>query len=81
MHAVAVEFDFVQPLGPVGRLVDELGELRPYPLRQTGRVVRERRTARRAMPGAGRGYGAGAWASLRLGKLRRAAIAVSCQFR
>ena len=33
MHAVAVEFDFVQPLVPFGRLVDELGELRPYPLR------------------------------------------------
>jgi len=42
MHAVAVEFDFVQPLGPVGRLVDELGELRPYPLRQTGRVKNRR---------------------------------------
>jgi hypothetical protein len=29
MHAVAVEFDFVQPPGPVRRRVDELGELRP----------------------------------------------------
>ena len=28
MHPVAVEFDFVQPLGPVWRLVDQFGELR-----------------------------------------------------
>ena len=28
MYAVAVEFDLVQPLGPVRRLVDELSELR-----------------------------------------------------
>jgi hypothetical protein len=28
MHPVAVEFDFVQPLRPIGRLVDQLGELR-----------------------------------------------------
>jgi len=38
MHAVTVELDFVQPFRPVRRFVDELGELRPYPLRQTGRV-------------------------------------------
>ena len=34
-----------------------------------------------AMAGAGRGYSAGAWASLHCGKSRRAAIAVGCQFR
>jgi hypothetical protein len=28
MHPVAVEFDFVQPLRPFGRLVDQSGELR-----------------------------------------------------
>ena len=28
MHAVAVEFDFVQPLRAIRRLVDHLGELR-----------------------------------------------------
>ena len=37
MHAVAVELDFVQPVGPVRRLIDKLGELRPYPFRQSGR--------------------------------------------
>jgi len=34
MHAVAVKLDFVQPLRPVRRLVDELGKLRSNPLRQ-----------------------------------------------
>ena len=33
------------------------------------------------MPGAGRGLCAGAWALLRLGKSRRAAVAIGCQFR
>jgi hypothetical protein len=28
MHPVAVEFDFVEPLRPIRRLVDESGELR-----------------------------------------------------
>src|SRR6516165_8419067 len=28
MHPVAVEFDFMEPVWPVGRLVDQLGELR-----------------------------------------------------
>ena len=31
MHAVAVEFDFVQPLVAVRRGVNELRQLRPYP--------------------------------------------------
>jgi hypothetical protein len=55
MHAVAVELDFVQPVRPIRRLVDELGELWLDPLRQTGRsgartgvlpaaLCRERRT-------------------------------------
>ena len=34
MHAVAVEFDFMEPGRSFRRLVDELGELRQYPLRQ-----------------------------------------------
>jgi hypothetical protein len=36
VHAVAVELDFVQPLRPVRRRVDELGQLRPDPFRQSG---------------------------------------------
>ena len=38
MHAVAVELDLVQPLWSVRRLVDERGQLRPDPFRQTGRA-------------------------------------------
>ena len=37
MHPVAVEFDFMEPAGPVGRLIDQLRELRPDPLRQRRR--------------------------------------------
>ena len=37
MHAVAVKFDFMQPVRSVRRLVDELGELWLDPLRQTRR--------------------------------------------
>ena len=37
MHAVAVEFDFVEPLIAFGRRFDELGELRRDPRRQSGR--------------------------------------------
>ena len=36
MHAVAVVFDFVQPLVAVRRFFDELRQLRPYPFRQGG---------------------------------------------
>jgi hypothetical protein len=36
MHAVAVELDFVQPIQPVRRRVDELGQLRPDPFRHSG---------------------------------------------
>jgi hypothetical protein len=36
MHAVAVELDLVQPLRTFRRWVEELGELRLDPLRQTG---------------------------------------------
>jgi hypothetical protein len=32
MHAVTVEFDFVQPLVAFRRGVNELGQLRPDPL-------------------------------------------------
>jgi hypothetical protein len=38
MHAVAVELDFVEPIGSVRRLVDKLGQLWADPLRQTGRI-------------------------------------------
>ena len=38
MHAVAVVFDFMQPLVAVRRRVDQLGELRPDPLRQRGTI-------------------------------------------
>jgi len=34
MHAIAVVFDFVQPARSVRRRVDELGQLRPDPVRQ-----------------------------------------------
>jgi hypothetical protein len=36
VHAVAVVFDFVQPLVAVRRYFDQLGELRRNPRRQTG---------------------------------------------
>jgi hypothetical protein len=38
MHAVAVELDFVQPGRAFRCLVDERGQLRPDPFRQTGRA-------------------------------------------
>jgi hypothetical protein len=38
MHAIAVEFDFVEPLVAFGRGVDQLGELRLDPLRQSSRT-------------------------------------------
>jgi hypothetical protein len=38
MHAVAVIFDFVQPLVAIRRGVDQLRELRRDPLRQSGRA-------------------------------------------
>src|SRR5205823_5863161 len=38
MHAVAVEFDFVQPLVALRRRIDQLRELRRDPLRQGGRL-------------------------------------------
>jgi len=38
MHAVVVELDLVQPVGPVRRFVDERGQLRPDPFRQTDRA-------------------------------------------
>jgi hypothetical protein len=37
MHAIAVEFDFVEPLIAVRRRVDQLGELRRDPFGQSGR--------------------------------------------
>ena len=36
MHAVAVIFDFMQPLVAVRRGIDELRQLRLYPLGQRG---------------------------------------------
>jgi hypothetical protein len=38
MHAVAVELDFMQPLVAFRRGVDQLGQLRRDPLRQSGRA-------------------------------------------
>jgi hypothetical protein len=38
VQTVAVEFDFLQPVGSVRRFLDKLGKLRPYPLRQSGSV-------------------------------------------
>jgi hypothetical protein len=38
MHSVTVEFDFVQPLRPIGRLVDQLGELRFDPTGERRRL-------------------------------------------
>jgi hypothetical protein len=38
MHAVAVIFDFVEPLVAVRRRIDQLRELRQDPLRQSGRA-------------------------------------------
>jgi hypothetical protein len=41
MHAVTVEFDLVQPFRSFRRRVDEFGQLRPHPLRQSdGRLRR-----------------------------------------
>ena len=34
VHPVAVEFDFMEPVWPVGRLVDQSGELRFDPARE-----------------------------------------------
>jgi hypothetical protein len=42
MHAIAVEFDFVEPAFAVRRRVDELGQLRPDPL-GAARSLRGRR--------------------------------------
>jgi hypothetical protein len=36
MHPVTVEFDFVQPLRPFRRLVDQFGELRFDPTGERG---------------------------------------------
>ena len=38
VHALAVVFDFVDPVVAFGCRVDELSELRPYPWRQGGRL-------------------------------------------
>jgi hypothetical protein len=42
VHAVAVVFDFMQPLVAFRRHIDQLRELRPYPLRQRGRLAAPR---------------------------------------
>ncbi len=38
MHPVAVELELVQPLRPIGRLVDQLGELRFNPTGERRRL-------------------------------------------
>ena len=42
MHAVAIEFDFVQPLIAIRRRIEQLRELRPDPLRECGRLAAPR---------------------------------------
>ena len=51
VHAVAVEFDLVQRLVALRRRVDELGELRRDPLRQSRRVWTARYRPRHAGSG------------------------------
>ena len=48
MHAVAVEFDFVQPLIAFRRRVDQLGVLRRDPFRQSRRARTARYRSRHA---------------------------------
>jgi hypothetical protein len=55
MHAEAVIFDFVQPLVAVGRLFDELRQLRPYPLRQSGSTAARPARYRSRHAGSGKG--------------------------
>ena len=50
VHAVAVEFDLVQPLIAFRRRVDQLGELRRHPFRQGRRVRTARYRPRHAGP-------------------------------
>ena len=82
MHAVTVELDFMQPLVAFRRRVNELGQLRRDPLRQT----RAHRQMIGALPAAPCREREGIAApkhglSLRGGKLGRSALAVGCQFR
>jgi len=51
MHAVAVEFDFMQPLIAFRRGVDQLGQLRRDRLRQSGRARETRHRPRHAGSG------------------------------
>ena len=60
MHAVAVIFDFVQPLIAFRRGVDELGELRPDPLRKLA-----------AFPDGGLRHGSDRLRSAAIGSMRR----------
>jgi hypothetical protein len=55
MHAVAVEFDFVEPLAAFRCGIDKANELWPDPLRQSGLFG--------AWPARSRPGHAGAWAS------------------
>ena len=82
MHAEAVIFDFMQPLVAVRRFFDELRQLRPYPVRQSGGIA-ARAGALPVAPCRERegGLCAGAWTLLGLGRSRRAAVAIGCQFR
>ena len=81
MHAVAVEFDFVEPLVAVRRRVDKLGELRPDPLRQSRRTGARAAHSRSGHAGSGQGLQGGSMRLLGLDRLRRSAIAVGRQFR
>jgi hypothetical protein len=51
VHAVAVELDFMQPLVAFRRGVDQLGQLRRDPLRQSGRARETRYHLRHAGSG------------------------------
>jgi hypothetical protein len=66
VHAVAVELDLMQPVGPVQQLVDKLGELRPrIHSSRAGETVRSlARYLTRRRP-ASTGYSASACASAR----------------
>jgi len=53
VHAVAVEFDLVQPLIAFRRFVDELGQLRRNPFRRSRRAWTARYRPRHAGGGSG----------------------------
>ena len=81
MHAVAVEFDFVEPLIAVRRRVDELSQLRPDPLGQSSRTSAWPARYWGGQAQSPKGLQRRSIGLLGLERLRRAAIAVGRQFR